>query len=95
MEETMVEKMTLEKTPTGYDLVAYFKDGGKYLAATFEKKPSVKTWHTVADWLWPLVEEAARSDDGYGLAFMACGYDGQAQTEFARSYKERFGAYVF
>lgn len=97
MEKTELKGFELEpkKDGKGYDLVAYFIDGGVYWAAEFEEKPSVEAWHEVADELWGLVEEAYSDDRNYGLAFYACGYDGQAQTEFARGFKENFGAYVF
>ena len=83
-----------QKSDKGYDLVAYFTDGGKYYAAEFEKKPSTEAWHQVSDKLWGLVEEAYGDDRNYGLAFYACGYDGRAQTEFTQDFKD-LGAYVF
>ena len=88
----------IDVTKTGVDLDAFLSDGTVRTAAVFDGVPSAETWHKVADELWGLVEEAARADaaDGehnYGLAFYACGYDGQAQQEFDQSFK-KYGAYI-
>ena len=41
------------------------------------------------------VDQLMDSDNNYGLAFYACGYDGQAQTAFQQYYAEKYGVKVF
>ena len=40
------------------------------------------------------LDEYFNSDDNYGIAFYACGYNGTAQDEFIQSWKE-VGVEVF
>lgn len=47
------------------------------------------------DLLDVIVDQLMDSDNNYGLAFYACGYDGQAQTEFVKYYAEKYGVTVF
>lgn len=43
------------------------------------------------DEIWDQFE----SENNYGLAFFACGYDGNAQQAFIQHCEERFGVGVF
>lgn len=43
------------------------------------------------DKIWDQFE----SEHNYGLAFFACGYDGNAQQKFIQHCEERFGVGVF
>lgn len=50
----------------------------------------------VAEQLIDLIKEAlSDTDHNYGLAFYACGYDGQAQTDFVKYYFYEYGVDVF
>lgn len=48
-----------------------------------------------ADLLDVIVDQLMDDKNNYGLAFYACGYDGQAQTEFVQYYAEKYGVKVF
>lgn len=47
------------------------------------------------DLLDVIVNQLMDADNNYGLAFYACGYDGQAQTDFIKYYADEYGVEVF
>lgn len=49
----------------------------------------------LADLIVKQIEDSRVNDNNYGLAFYACGYDGQAQNEFVKYYADEFGVAVF
>lgn len=40
-------------------------------------------------------EQIADTENNYGLAFYACGYDGEAQQRFCQYYQDEYGVRVF
>lgn len=50
---------------------------------------------TAEDLIDLVQEQIADTENNYGLAFYACGYDGRAQTDFIKYYADEYGVDVF
>lgn len=49
----------------------------------------------LADIILKQIEGNLFNGNNFGLAYYACGFDGQAQSEFVKYYADEFGVDVF
>ena len=71
-------------------------DGEKFYCRSIMSKNSEADFASVIDQLESTLIDWAEDDvNNYGLAFYACGYDGDAQQRFSEQFEEKYGIYVF
>ena len=88
--ESLIEVKT-NKPNEGYKYSAWL---GPW-ACSIDGDDPEQVKRAAVDLLDVIVDQLMDSDNNYGLAFYACGYDGQAQTEFVKYYAEKYGVTVF